>query len=318
MIMIDAIASKTMIRHQLPNFLIVGAAKSGTTSLYRYLRQHPDVFMPRAIKETFYFSDLPPCNGPGAHYGERAISSWEAYRTLFSEGMGHAARGEACVSYLFFYEQAVPRIMDRLGADTKIIISLRDPIERAYSNYLHHVRDGLEPLAFDDALAAAQKRQAAGWWWGFQYMAVGCYFEQVRAYLNAFGRDGVCVMCFEEWTRELPEATQRLFDFLDVDSSFIPDTSVQYNATGVPRSSFSHVVMTSESAVRDIAKRLLPRGIRESFKNWYFEKGLARPPMNASVRQRLATAFKDDVRRLEDLLQRDFSHWNLVDVRFHE
>ncbi|NBC16502.1 MAG: sulfotransferase, partial [Bacteroidetes bacterium] len=124
-----------------PTFLIVGAAKAGTTSLYRYLRQHPDVYMPASIKETFFFSraSVTEASGPGRRYGTQAVTSWSDYADLFADANAQPARGEACTAYLYFYDEAIPEIRKYLGAGVRIVIILRDPVERAYSNYMHHV-----------------------------------------------------------------------------------------------------------------------------------------------------------------------------------
>ena len=101
----------------LPNFLIVGAAKSGTTSLYHYLRQHPQVFMPEQIKETLFFCGLTARHfpGPGGHYADRAVETWEAYKQFFGDAGACIARGEACVAYLYFHRASIARILEHLG-----------------------------------------------------------------------------------------------------------------------------------------------------------------------------------------------------------
>ncbi|EPZ44556.1 hypothetical protein N007_10785 [Alicyclobacillus acidoterrestris ATCC 49025] len=149
----------------LPNFLVIGAAKAGTTALYRYLSQHPEVFMP-SIKEPNYFALANRevrFQGPGDDRTNRSsITRFADYQALFDEADGYQAVGEASPMYLYTAD-AANRIHD-LIPNVKLIVILRDPVERAHSAYLHLRRDEREPLAnFADAIAAEEERIAKHW-----------------------------------------------------------------------------------------------------------------------------------------------------------
>ncbi|HMB89289.1 MAG TPA: sulfotransferase [Rhodothermales bacterium] len=294
-----------------PNFLIVGAAKAGTTSLYHYLRQHPDVFMPEALKESFFLSGLSPTQfvGPGRQYGSRMITTWEAYQDLFAGSADCPARGEACVAYLYFTDETIASIRQWLGRDVRIIISLRDPVGRAYSNYLHHVGDGIEPLPFEEAVEASGWRRKAGWWWGFDYLEVGFYYRQVKAYLDAFGAEQVLILLHGDLEADVQGTLSRIFRFLGVEATFVPDVLLRHNVTGLPRSEWIHSIMAGTGRVRNIFKNLLPIQMRRRLKHLYIQKGLARPPLAPEMRRRLIETYKSDVQRLQALIERDLSRW---------
>ncbi len=295
----------------LPNFLIVGAAKSGTTSLYHYLRQHPQVFMPEQIKETLFFCGLTARHfpGPGGHYADRAVETWEEYKQLFGDAGACIARGEACVAYLYFHRATISRILEHLGRDVKIVISLRNPVDRAYSNYLHHVRDGIEPLALEEALESAPQRQTEGWWWGFQYVDLGRYYEQVKAYWDTFGGEQIQVLLYEDLATDTGGVVQRLFQFLEVEDTFRPHLSLRYNATGVPRHRLLHDLLVKPNPIKEVAKKVLPIRLRAYLRTRYYQDYLVKPPLSSETRNRLAAAYREDVLKLQALIQRDLSHW---------
>ncbi|HEX4132687.1 MAG TPA: sulfotransferase [Pirellulales bacterium] len=182
----------------IPDFVVVGAAKAGTTSIHQYLRQHPRVRLTEP-KETFFFTleETARCQGVGAEYnGGNVIRTWQAYQGLFASSPSDALTGEICVAYLYF-PSAAARI-HAANPNCQIFIVLRHPVHRAYANYTHHVRDGLEPLSFGDALAASAERMSQGYWWGFDYVGASTYSEQVERYRSIFGAERVEVLFFED------------------------------------------------------------------------------------------------------------------------
>ncbi len=179
---------KSLNNIKLPNFLIVGAAKSGTTALYHYLSQHPEIYMSPLKEPKFITSNFLkfPFQGPGDNEVEKMIvKSFDRYCDLFKGVKNEKAIGEASADNLYYYEQAIFYIKKYIG-NPKIIIILRNPIERAYSAYLHLVRDERETLSFKEALAEEEKRRKQNWEFIWFYKNVGFYFNQVKAYLENF------------------------------------------------------------------------------------------------------------------------------------
>ena len=169
---------------ELPNLLIVGAAKSGTTSLHNYLNQHPDIFM-SSHKEPHFLINK--------EIGEKripnGIANMEDYSQLF-KGYSHKKyRGESSVMYLSFPEFTVRNIKKYLSEDIKIIIMLRNPAERAYSGYQHVKRyNVMENLSFEDALKGAGKRydNTRDMTPASRYLELGLYYEQVKVFSESF------------------------------------------------------------------------------------------------------------------------------------
>jgi hypothetical protein len=297
----------------LPNFLIVGAAKAGTTALHEYLRQHPDVFLPAELKESFFFAGLPESiPGPGGGIASGAIRTLADYERLFEGAAGRRAIGEACVGYLYYHETAIPRIRTTLGDAVRIVIVLRDPVERAFSNYTHHVRDGIERLSFADALAAEGKRRAEGWWWGFQYRDASRYAGQVGAYLEAFGRDRVSVLLYDDLARDPRAFLRDLFGLLGVDEDFEPDTSIRHNPSGIPRSALARLLSVQRHGPLGSLRALVPAALRRRAAarlEHSLTSNLVKPELPPELRRELVAEFRDDVLALSRTIGRDLSAW---------
>lgn len=300
---------------RLPNFLIIGTAKAGTTSLYRYLRQHPDVFMP-AVKEPRFFAyaeDPPAMKGPGDARTNRtsgAVYTFEAYRALFAAAEDEPAVGEASPNYL--YSASAPRLIrEHLSGDVRLIAVLRNPVERAYSHFLHLVRSGREPLRdFEAALDAEDERIARGWEWSWHYTRMGFYHAQLTRYLAHFDPDRLAIRLFEDFKADPVAFTQDIFRVLGVDDAFVPDTSLRYEKTGVPRSDrFQRFLHNPDNVLRRLSRYVLSESVRERILTTMKNVNLEKPPLAPEVRIRLVDTFRDDVLRLQDLLGRDLAHW---------
>jgi len=298
---------------KLPNFLIVGAAKSGTTSLYHYLKQHPEIYMPPNKKETFFFAGKKSSLGMGpGNFGKYIIKNFNDYKKLFQEtdSSKYSAVGEACVAYLYFYKKSIPNILDYLK-NPKIIIILRNPTDRAFSNYLHHVRDGLEQLSFEKALNSQKKRKEQNWWWGFQLTDVGFYYHQVKAYLNHFNQ--VKITLFDDLKKDTISLVKDMYEFLGVDNSFTPDVSIRYNISGVPKNKFIYRFLREpnilKSIVKPITKALIPQEEKRKMIEKVRMRNLQKPQMKPETRLYLKNLYREDILKLQDLIKRDLSSW---------
>ncbi len=221
--------SKHRRRPRTPNFFIVGAAKSGTTSLWQYFRQHRDIFMPASPgwKEPSFYCDT---------YG---VASYEFYLSLFKDATTQKRIGEASTTYLSSPESA-QKIHDAVP-NAKIIILLRNPVDRAYSLYRWMFQHGYETIAgFEDALAAeypARKdnhefisgkfyKGSFSYYWDFLYFSSGLYCEQVNRYYRLFPRDQLAVIIFEEFAKDTRRTVRDLYKFLGVDANFDPQIEI--------------------------------------------------------------------------------------------
>lgn len=303
---------------RMPNTFIIGAAKSGTTSLYDYLRQHPDIFM-SPVKEPCYFAyaeNPPEMAGPGDEASNRksgVVYTMDAYRALFAGATTESIVGEASPVYL--YDEDAPRLLREHCPDATLIALLRNPIERAYSHYLHLLQAGREPLHdFEAALDAEDERVEAGWEWSWHYRRMGCYGEQLEHYLEYFDREQLHVYRFEELTEGPIRFAQTVYRALGVDPSFVPDTGIRRRATGIPKLEWLHqFIGTPDHFLRRWSRAVLPEAVRDRILTWVKNANLEKPPMSDHARARLADVYRGDVRRLEDLLDSNFSDWLIPD-----
>lgn len=283
---------------------MVGAAKSGTTTLFDTLSKHPRIFIPPG-KECRYFSCMTGNHvGPGMIHANRYTKSLEEYQALFKKAKGGQVCGDISNDYLYYYQNAVPKILEEKNAQIPIIIVLRNPIDRAYSNYLNHVRDGWEKLSFEDALNAEEERRAANWSWGWSYIEAGLYAEQVKAYMDNFER--VLVLLFEE-DIVAGQATNKILDFLNLEPLPQSLTNVHTNRSGYPKNRLLHRmtmgVLMNELIVGKVKNAIKMTPLYPGAKRIYRkirEINLKKVDMAPQTRQMLKGKFQDDVDLLEE------------------
>jgi len=301
---------------KLPNFLIVGAPKSGTTSLYHYLKQHPEVFMPQKKEPRFFVACVHKSRNPNApryeYYIKSSIFTFEDYVKLFEGAEKEKAIGEASPAYLYHYEMTIPQIKKFLG-DVKIIAILRNPVDRAFSAHVHLLGKRFEVLSFERCLELEEERKAANWGIMDFYKSVGLYYNQVKAFMENF--EEVKVVLYDDLVQDALGLVGDLYEFLEVDLSFVPDISIIYAVTGVPKSrSFYKFlnVLARSSALRSMAGVILPNEIRAKLLKDLKAlkvKTLVKPEMKLETREYLKNVFREDILKLQDLLDRDLSHW---------
>jgi hypothetical protein len=297
----------------MPNFLMIGGAKAGTSSLYAYLRQHPEVFLSE-IRECDFFAfdgSVPTYHGPGdAIAYRRYITDMASYQRLFRRTGGRPAIGESSDLYLDGPGTA-GRIRQHLP-HARLVVVLRNPADRAYSQYKHLVRDGREPLAtFEQALDAEPERVAQGWHPIWHLTARGFYGRQLEPYFDVFPREQISVQLYDDYVAN-PQAVLRvLFEFLGIDPTFVPDTSLRYNVSGTPRSELLHAFLARPLAIKDALKPLMPAPVRHRLRARLMHRNIVpdRSRMAASTRQRLTALYRDDVLRLQSMIGRDLGAW---------
>ena len=282
-----------------PDFFLVGAAKAGTTSLFYYLIQHPLIFIP-PVKEPHYFSEFPQPRAP-------TFRTVEDYLRLFRGCDEKVKAGDASTSYLYS-RHAADRI-HALQPRARILIILRNPIDRAYSFFWHNKREFVEPLDFEAALAAEPQRISDDAPFRFHYFTSGLYHDQVKAYLDVFGREQVMVCLFEDLTEDAESLCHAIFSFLEVSSVIPVKTQKRFNPSGLPRSRLLGHVLAPQFPGRRAVRFLFPqfsRRLKYHLMRWTLKDP---PPMDPGTRSRLAERFGEDVRRLGHLIDRDLSHW---------
>ncbi len=295
-----------------PNFLIIGAARSGTTALASFLNQHPQVFVTSPKEPHFmaFAGEAMRFSGPGddVTINRVAVTDPQAYQNLFAKAQGELALGEGSVSTLYYHQNAIENIQ-RYAPDAKLIAILRNPIERAFSSFMYMVARGFEPLTdFDQALEAEQQRIDYGWHHIWHYTRMGFYSSQIAAFQKAFGPDRLKVLLHEDLKQSPATVFADLFEFLGVDSDFVPETDQEINRAGQPKNHMLQAAIRwlgKSDAMKRMVRSIVPAQVRERIRS----QNLSHPDMPETAQQTLTDRFSDEIRQLESLLGRDLSAW---------
>ena len=300
------------MRNNLPNFLIVGAAKSGTSSLHNYLNQHPEVFMPSYNKEVmkvkeprFLIKDLVQ------HRLHNGVWNWEEYKSLFNKVNDEISIGESTVLYLYYYKHAIDNIKKYLGENVKIIIMLRNPTDRAYSAFQHVSRGLKEQNSFEEALKIEKGRmdKESSLTPMVMYKEMGLYHDMVRAYKENF--KNVHIIFYEDFRDDTEGEIKKIFKFLGLSLSVNIDFVSRHNVGGKrwKNEKMKHVFMKN-SPLKSALKKAIPKSLRKGVRDKLISASTDKvAPMKENTRVKLNEFFKDDVKKLSDLLNRDLTHW---------
>jgi len=298
---------------RLPNFLIVGAAKCGTTSIAGYLAQHPEVYLSPVKEPKFFTAQFVqfPLRGPGDSFVENfTAKTFDEYQRLFRPVCGEKAVGEASADYLYFYAKVIPLIKKYLG-EVKIIIVLRNPVDRAFSAYKNLLRDARETLSFEAALQQEADRRGNGYEYLWRYLDLGFYCEQVKAYLESFRQ--VKILVLEHFPRGSLELLKTIFEFLEVNTAFTPRRQRMLNVSGRPRIQWVQRLFKPTGFKGKAYKLLAMNGFTVDRLMQAVEllRGFNLEPirMKPDTRRRLREEYSSDVRKLQQLLDADLSCW---------
>lgn len=313
----------------MPNFLVIGAGKGGTSSLYAYLKQHPQIYM-SPVKETNFFAlegEKLDFRGPGA---DSRINAWsitdiDSYRALFKDVKDEKAIGEA--SPLYLYSPKAPERIQHYIPDVKLIAILRHPADRAYSAYLWllgQVVDnwelGLESelgqgreriLNFNKALLAEEERIQKNWEWIWHYKSMGFYYTQLQRYFDKFERNKIRVYLYEDLQKNSGILLQDIFRFLDVDNTFVPNTSRKHAASYIPpKNKALDDFLLKENPIKSLLKNIIPAKFRKPLSAKVYRKNMAQPKrLPPEIKQQLTKVYREDILKLQELIERDLSHW---------
>ncbi|WAH36938.1 sulfotransferase family protein [Alicyclobacillus dauci] len=292
-----------------PNFFIAGAAKSGTSSLFHYLGLHPKVYM-SPIKEPHFFCDeyFPDhFSGPGDEgFSKNRLRDINEYLKLFAASDQAKVVGEGSVYYLYF--PGVAEKLYQFNSQAKVVLILRNPVDRAFSAYMHTVRDGRETLTFEEALQQEESRRHQGYqplWW---YRELGLYSCQVQRYIRVFPKDQLKIYLFED-LQDTSKVINDVLSFLGLENDEHIDTSVRYNESGVPKSRFLYNFFAKPNVLKEIAKPLLPQKFRQRLGQRAKTMVLQKESMDPNTRLELQRYYRQDIEKLQTLINRDLSAW---------
>lgn len=303
----------------LPNFFIVGAQKAGTTSLYHYLNQHPEIYMSPIKEPGFFALNDVKYNGPGDDQQLRFRTMTE-YLTLFGSVTDEKAIGEASTIYL--YDQNAPVRIKENVPDAKIIIMLRNPVDRAYSAFYQIFKNGRETTgSFIEALQREDERLADNWGPFYHYKHRGLYYRQIKRYYELFDPENIRIYLFEDFIVDPVSICGDIFKFLNVGASFIPDISLKYNESGYPKSKIIRYLRTfifKRSRIKSILKRIFPVYSRDKIAKFLIERvlniGIISPEkIPEEIKNELTGFFEEDILRLQNLIKKDLTEWLKLD-----
>jgi len=320
----------------LPNTIVIGAPRSGTTSLYEYLNAHPQVFM-SSVKEPEFFSaasldgvrQKTPDRGAGSLEEDAALSpalhaELARYVALFERAGDERVRGEASTGYLAHPTAAAH--LHRHLPDAKLIAILRDPADRAHSHMVHSRRifaeQGQVPVTIeagrplteefcdvvDNALRHGSRPPAttvAEVW-----LRTGFYFEHLSRFMSLFAEGQLRVILFDDLVRDAQAVMAEVFRFLGVDETFRLPTTAAFNVSVVPRNVNVFGFFTTRNSLMRSARLMAPASVRAmAMRARNRVLATEKPTLDLDLRSKLVAIYRNDILQLQDLLKRDLSSW---------
>jgi len=284
-------------KNKWPNFFIVGASKSGTTTLYLYLKKTPGVYM-SPIKEPVFFA-------PSAYPFERftAIKNKKEYLSLFKNAKSQKAIGEASSGYLT--DPDSPKLIHDQIPNAKIIMMLRNPVERAFSYYLHNIRNRSETKNFREAIECEIQNLKDNTVHRF-YLGGSMYYEAVKRYIEKFGRNQVKVLIFEEFITKELEYVKDVLNFLGIESEPPKSINELDNSFRVARNYLAQGIITNPPLLKFVRKMRIPQQRIQWLREKILEKKVSKPIMLPEDRKFLEEYFHNDVQKLKKLIGLEF------------
>ncbi len=300
---------------RLPDFFIVGAAKAGTTSLWAYLKAHPQLFLPNKKEPRYYaYSGEKPedFEGPGAaQLILGIIKDKAAYCKLFEEATPNQLVGEASPAYL--YSPVAAKRIAQDNPNAKIIAILRNPVERAYSHFLDNVGKGWEPCRnFEQVIEAQLNGERSRWWRKWDYIGHGFYASQLERYFECFNCENIHVIRYEHFRDDTEKVIRDILRFLQVDSTINLSIDKHYNVSGISRRIWIDKLLKDSFGIKDIVRFILPKSARQWLRHRIEDANRYRPLMPADVQQRLLELYYHEIEALERLLGWDLTDWKRI------
>jgi len=302
----------------MPDFLVIGAGKSGTTSIDKYLNQHPQIFVPKLKEPNFFgyehtkLEDLHGNEDDIKHF-QRSVTTLEAYQNLFAEAKPGQILGETSNTYL--YHKEAPERIKHYNPNMKLIAILRQPANRLYSRFLHLARENRLPSEdFSDCL-----NKNSIWWQRNDLIKEGFYYKNLSRYFELFPKENIRIYLYDEFQEKSGEIMKEIYEFLGVDKNFVPDQTIRYNQSGFVKNKFFNKIIGQGGILSKYAKALLPQGTMTKLKgnillkrkiNNMRGKNLVRPKMDPEIKKFLTLdVYHEDIINLQRLLNKDLSHW---------
>jgi hypothetical protein len=290
----------------MPNFIVIGAPRAGTTALWHMLRQHPQIYMSE-LKEPRFFA----YEGGWSEHGDdgRLVGAAETvtklpdYEALFDRVHDEHAIGEASPVYL--YSQRAPQRIAHYVPDARLVAVLRQPAERAYSHFVYNRARSWESLDnFAAALACEDERVEHGSSPVLHYRRQGFYHSQLQRYGEWVRAGRIRVFLQEELLAHPQQVMEEIARFLDLENVIIPGSSDLHNVSGSARGAVGQNLVSSSRRFERLRSRV-PPGVKRRL--WSLVRRPSRDDRDLILR--LTKGYRDDIARLEALLDRDLTDW---------
>ncbi len=298
---------------QWPDFLIVGAAKAGTTALYHQLGTHPDIFMSPQKEMNFFALENQAIDfkGPGDMNGihRTSVTNKTEYLSFFMESNNKQIKGE--VSPLYLYSKLAAKNIKKYIPNVKIIVCLRNPIDRAFSAFSHLTRDHREnEKDFLKAFSKNHERIDAEWAEIWHYGSMGLYGHQLERYYSEFDSNQIQILIYEEFVKDPQRTLKTICDFLKIDSTVEFEFEKKYNKSGSPKFQALHKMMIRPNVVKKFGKYLIPKIFRTRLREDIINFNLIdNQSITSEQFQSIYPFFEEDILRTEILINTDLSHW---------
>ena len=296
-----------------PEFLIIGAGKSGTTSVDNYLKQHPNIFISPIKEPNFFAYELTNIASLGRfpdevkHYQD-SVTTLDDYKKLFEGAKEGQVKGETSNTYM--YGKDAPYRIKHHIPNVKLIAILRQPAERLYSRYLHLYRDNQLPTPhFSDC-----KDRSTIWWQRNDLINEGFYFKHLSRYFELFPKENIKVFLYEDIKTDLQGMLKEIFTFINVDDTFECDLSVRYNESGIIKNKILNRLIGGNGHFPTLVKSIVP-GIKDNltaqkFLNKLRSKNMDKPKIDPEIKHFLThEVYKEDILQLQSLIDKDLSSW---------
>lgn len=300
-----------------PDFLIIGAGKSGTTSLDNYLRQHPGVYMPPVKEPNFYgfepFSEADFAKDAGAlQYFQESVTDKEEYLGLFMDAASDQVKGEVSNTYLY-HEYACGQIKKYVPG-VKLVSIFRQPAERLFSRYLHLARENRLPTEhFEDCL-----NEDSIWWERNDLIPEGFYFKHLSKFYEEFPEAQIKVILYDDFRNNPGQVLEDLYSFLGVDSSFKADTTINFNKSGIVKNKLYDSIFGQTGVITKTMQKVVPSKMYGELRNSQTlhrmlnglrNRNLHRPAFDPTLKSKVTDIYAEDIRSLSGLIKRDLTHW---------
>jgi len=294
---------------RLPDFVILGAQKAGTTALRHALAQHPQIYLPAFPEPAFFAfeSGAPAFEGPqspSSRFG--LIPTAEAYAALYADAADGQVLGDVSSHYSYCWPERTAACMARYVPDARLIAILRQPADRAYSAFNMMRQKGLEPLAdFAAALAAEDAPERANWTPDFHYRRNGMYYANLAPYFRLFGAQQIRIFLYEEWSARPAWVIAEICRFLGLAEQPI-DLNERYRESLRPRSMAALRAVRRGRRLIEPLRAIMPGWLWGRLRAWLWARPAPLPP---KLRRDLTVSYAEDIQMLSQLIQRDLGHW---------